>query len=94
MRVRYWHSSDESDESDEDNYDEDYYYYEDLTPERKEQLEKEPYRRTGKWKSGWRTYPLFIIILGGFRWDYLESFQNLTAFAYLRKHGTSIPHVR
>ena len=57
-------------------------------------LEKEPYRRTGKWKSGWRTYPLFIIILGGFRWDYLESFQNLTAFAYLRKHGTSIPHVR
>jgi len=86
-------SSDESDEVDDDDDDEDYYYYEDLTPERKEQLEKEPYRRTGKWKSGWRTYPLFIIILGGFRWDYLESFQNLTAFAYLRKHGTSIPHV-
>jgi len=38
--------------------------------------------------------PLYVIILGGLRWDMLKAHQhNLTAFAYLRKHGVSIPSV-
>jgi len=45
------------------------------------------------WKQT-EEYPLYVIILGGFRWDMLEAHQhNLTAFAYLRKHGVSIPQV-
>ena len=75
--------------------DDDYYYYNyyDVTPEMQETYKREPYKKLTNWKEGWRSYPLFIIILGGFRWDYLEAYKNLTAFAYLKKHGTSIPFV-
>ena len=60
-----------------------------------ESIKKEPFRRYQKWKNGWKDFPLFIIILGGFRWDYLEAFKPevFTAFAYLKKHGSSIPMV-
>jgi len=38
--------------------------------------------------------PVYVIILGGLRWDLLEAhLDDLTAFAYLREHGVSIPSV-
>ena len=60
-----------------------------------EKIKVEPFRRYQKWKKGWKDFPLFVIILGGFRWDYLEAFKPevFTAFEYLKKHGSSIPLV-
>lgn len=56
---------DDDDESDEDSYEEYDYYLDNLSPERREEIEKEPYKRFSKWQQGWRTYPLYVIILGG-----------------------------
>jgi hypothetical protein len=39
------------------------------------------------------THGRFFFNIFRFRWDYLENQENLTSFAYLRKHGTSIPFV-
>ncbi len=54
-----------------------------------------PYLDTWKWKRGWKKYPLYLIILGGFRWDYLEAHkENLTSFSYMRRHGSAFPKVK
>lgn len=88
---------DDEDATDEEYDSEEYYdeYEQELTADMRETLSREPYRRNRKWKEsgGWRTYPLFIIVLGGLRWDYLKQYNNLSAFAYLQKHGTTIPFV-
>lgn len=56
----------------------------------------ERYMLEEKWSSGeWPKYPLFIIILGGFRWDFLYGQEEkLASFRYLRRHGTHMPMVR
>lgn len=51
----------EEDSEEDYNYDEFY----DLSDEMKEAMRREPFRKTQKWQSGWRRYPLFVIILGG-----------------------------
>jgi len=54
-----------------------------------------PYKRTQNWKKGWEQHPLYIIILGGFRWDFLgDRYTNLTSFAYLMQHGTTVDRVK
>ena len=35
------------------------------------------YKQTWKWQAGWPQYPLFVIILGGLRWDYPEKYPEL-----------------
>lgn len=61
---RTFHDDDDG-ESDEDSYEEYDYYMDNLSPERREEIEKEPFKRFSKWQQGWRTYPLYVIILGG-----------------------------
>lgn len=54
-----------------------------------------PYKSLKKWKNGWMKHPLYVIILGGFRWDHLEAHKkNLTSFRYMANHGTTIPLVQ
>ncbi len=72
------------DDSDEDDEDED----------EQGQVYDFPYKKYRKWQQGWRKHPLFIIIIGGLRWDFLEAHKkNLTSFEYLRTHGTTVPVV-
>ena len=92
FKVNRVHVSD--DEEAEDDYDDYDYYLDQLSPVERETIEKEPFKRLSQWKKGWRRHPLFVIILGGLRWDFLKAHQkNLTSFAYLRAHGTSIPFI-
>uniref|UniRef100_A0A0K2UR48 glycerophosphocholine cholinephosphodiesterase n=1 Tax=Lepeophtheirus salmonis TaxID=72036 RepID=A0A0K2UR48_LEPSM len=69
----------------------DYYYFDYYGDPRNEI----PYLNYKKWIKGWRKYPLFLIIIGGFRWDLLtqERLKSLKSFAYLSQHGTTIPKV-
>eukprot|EP00096_Caligus_rogercresseyi_P000795 TRINITY_DN1131_c0_g1_i1.p1 TRINITY_DN1131_c0_g1~~TRINITY_DN1131_c0_g1_i1.p1 ORF type:complete len:552 (+),score=85.44 TRINITY_DN1131_c0_g1_i1:73-1728(+) len=70
---------------------EDYYYFDYYGNPRNEI----PYINYKKWIQGWRKYPLFVIIIGGLRWDLLnqERLNSFKSFAYLRKHGTTIQKV-
>lgn len=54
-----------------------------------------PYQQSSKFKEGWPQYPLFIMIIGGLRWDFVEKYpQILTSFKYLKKYGSFIPRVK
>ena len=57
----------EDDEDYEDEEDQSGEFEEDLTPEERESLKKEPYRRLSNWnqRGGWPQHPLYVIILGG-----------------------------
>jgi len=85
-------SSEEEDDDDElDDYD---YPHDNVDPRNREKIAREPYRRYRKFQQGWKQHPLYVIILGGFRWDFLHGHEkSLTSFEYLKKHGTSIPFV-
>jgi len=63
--------------------------------------DKTPYKKYKAYKN-WKRRPLFVIIIGGLRWDYLtKSDWNMTektvgsmkAFNWIKKHGTTMSQV-
>jgi len=83
----------ETEETTEDQGDEDSSETDD--DDNDDGLDDAPYKRNKKWKDGWKQHPLYIIILGGFRWDFLgDRYTNLTSFAYLMQHGTTVSRVK
>lgn len=66
-----------------------------------ETTERAPWKKYKKYKT-WKRRPLFVIIIGGLRWDYLtKSDWNMTektvgsmkAFNWIKKHGTTMSQV-
>jgi len=57
-----------------------------------------PYKKYKGYKN-WKRRPLFVIIIGGLRWDYLleteedSSVGDLKAFNWIKKHGTTMSQV-
>eukprot|EP00095_Tigriopus_kingsejongensis_P000745 maker-scaffold273_size229271-snap-gene-1.19 protein:Tk00745 transcript:maker-scaffold273_size229271-snap-gene-1.19-mRNA-1 annotation:"hypothetical protein DAPPUDRAFT_31637" len=52
-----------------------------------------PYIKSSKF-AGWPQYPLFIMVIGGLRWDFVKKYPKLmTSFQYLKKHGSFVPSV-
>lgn len=55
-----------------------------------------PYKKYMSY-STWNRRPLFVIIIGGLRWDYFmdikEEDSKLKAFDWIRKHGTTLSQV-
>jgi len=65
-----------------------------------------PWKKTKKYKL-WKQRPLFVIIIGGLRWDYLtkkdwgecdqadndQSVGSMKAFNWIQKHGTTMSQV-
>lgn len=59
-----------------------------------------PYRKYKSYAK-WQRRPLFVIIIGGLRWDYLSDEENketkagmnLKAFRWIKKHGTTMKQV-
>merc|ERR1719412_940185 len=89
---------DENDADDEDDEDEDDDNAEDNDDNNDNDDEDKivipPYKKYKKW-LGWRKHPLYVVILGGFRWDFLDLHEhNFGSFEYLKEHGTLIPHVK
>jgi len=66
-----------------------------------ESTERTPWKKYKKYKK-WRRRPLFVIIIGGLRWDYLtksdwnmteKSVGSMKAFNWIKKHGTTMSQV-
>jgi len=71
--------------------------YEDGETEQDDQDEFKhfPYRKYQKWEKGWPQHHLFVIIIGGFRWDFLEGrIDELTSFQYMMEHGTTVKRIK
>lgn len=103
------HAVDRQDFSEEDNDDDDDYYDDDDDTdddgdeadvvsddyEDDDEFEQFPYRKYEKWAKGWPQHHLFVIIIGGFRWDFLEGrTEDLTSFRYMMEHGTTVKRVK
>jgi len=64
--------------------------------------ERSPWKKSRKYKT-WKRRPLFIIIIGGLRWDYLtkadwnmteeKAQSTLKALSWIKKHGTTMSQV-
>jgi len=60
-----------------------------------EEFKHFPYRKYEKWKKGWPQHHLFVIIVGGIRWDFLEGrTHELTSFKYMMEHGTTVKRIK
>jgi len=66
-----------------------------------EDVSRVPYKKYKKYKT-WKRRPLFIIIIGGLRWDYLKKSDwnmtektvgNMLAFNWIQKYGTTMSQV-
>jgi len=82
---------DDSDGDDDEDDDDD-----DDEGEDDDEFDPTPYKKYKKWR-GWRRHPLYVVILGGFRWDFLDLHDDTNdfgSFKYLKEHGTLIPHVK
>jgi ectonucleotide pyrophosphatase/phosphodiesterase family protein 5 len=61
---------------------------------RRKGKELTPYKKYKAYKT-WIRRPLFVIIIGGLRWDYLqgEGGKEFKAFDWIKKHGTTMRQV-
>jgi len=72
-----------------------------IPDDQEDEFSQYPYRKYQKWRSGgprggrWPQHHLYVIIIGGLRWDFLEGrTHNLTSFQYLMEHGTTVNRVK
>lgn len=88
---------DDDEDDDEDNDDDNVEDNEDDNDDDdEEKIVTAPYKKYKKW-LGWRKHPLYVVILGGFRWDFLDIHKDkdtFGSFKYLKEHGSVIPHVK
>jgi len=82
----YYDNDDDDEDDDEDGEDE----------EEEDEFKHHPYRKYKKWDGGnWKQHHLFVIIIGGFRWDFLEGrTDDLPSFRYLMQHGTTVKRIK
>jgi len=64
----------------------------DLTCVRRKGKDLTPYKKYKVYKK-WTRMPLFVIIIGGLRWDYLDNGEDMKAFNWIKKHGTTMSQV-